>query len=172
MQPRSPDGSGNRGALAAEPGEPVAFLDEGGGYVPTDSAGWQLLVGDESAVPAILAILEQSHDTLVAEVFLEVATDADIRHEVTAPVDSKIHWLPRNGSSLQPGSLVLQTVRDTQLPAGPFYTWVAGESSMAGDPQSPCCRSKRFRVCYFVPRVLATRTICSRVTGALHETTD
>jgi NADPH-dependent ferric siderophore reductase len=122
---------GTAWALAAEPGEQVAFLDEGGGYVPTADAGWQLLVGDESAVPAILAILEQSHDTLPATVFLEVPTDADIPHEVTAPAATKIHWLPRNGSFLQPGSLALRTVRDAQLPDGPFYTWVAGESSLA-----------------------------------------
>lgn len=44
---------------------------------------------------------------------------------------TKIHWLLRNGSSLQPGSLVLRTVRDAELPDGPFYTWVAGESSLA-----------------------------------------
>ncbi|WP_086848606.1 siderophore-interacting protein [Amycolatopsis kentuckyensis] len=122
---------GTAWARAAKPGERVAFLDEGGGYVPTAGAGWQLLVGDESAVPAILAILEQSHDTLPAQVFLEVPTDADIRHEVTAPAATKIHWLPRNGSSLQPGSLALRTVRDAELPDGPFYTWVAGESSLA-----------------------------------------
>ncbi|WP_410668054.1 siderophore-interacting protein [Amycolatopsis sp. cmx-4-68] len=122
---------GTAWALAAEPGERVAFLDEGGGYVPTAGAGWQLLVGDESAVPAILAILEQSPDTLPAQVFLEVPTDADIRHEVKAPVATKIHWLPRNGSSSQPGSLALRTVRDAQLPDGPFHTWVAGESSLA-----------------------------------------
>jgi hypothetical protein len=28
--------------------------------------------------------------------------------------------LPRNGSSSQPGSLALRTVRDAQLPDGPF----------------------------------------------------
>ena len=59
-------------ALTARPGDEVAFVDGGCTYAPTPAATWQLLVGDESALPAILAILERSSCTLPAEVFLEV----------------------------------------------------------------------------------------------------
>lgn len=122
---------GTAWVLGAELGDRVAFLDEGSGYVPPQDGGRQLLVGDESALPAILSILEQAHDTLRAEVFLEVPTDADIRREVAAPAAAKIHWLPRNDLSLRPGSFALRAVQDAQLPDGPFHTWVAGESSLA-----------------------------------------
>ncbi|MFB9510187.1 siderophore-interacting protein [Streptomyces aurantiacus] len=117
-------------ALTAEPGDKIAFLDEGHSYAPTPDAAWQLLVGDESALPAILSILERSTDALPAEVFLEVPADADIRREITAPAATEIHWLPRNEPAMRPGTLALRAVRDARLRPGPFYTWTAGESSL------------------------------------------
>ena len=125
----SPDGPaapGTAWALAAEPGDKVAFLDEGHSYVPTAGAAWQLLAGDESALPAILAILERTAEALPAEVFLEVPTSADIRPEFAA-----VHWLPRNDAALKPGTLALQAVKDSQLRPGPCYAWIAGESSLS-----------------------------------------
>jgi NADPH-dependent ferric siderophore reductase len=124
-------GPGSAWAQAAEPGDAVAFLDEGCGYVPTPGAAWQLLVGDESALPAVLTILEQSADALPTEVFLEVPSSEDVRDGITAPPTAKIHWLPRNDPSAKPGTLALRAVRDAELSPGPFYTWVAGESTLA-----------------------------------------
>ncbi|WP_327370391.1 siderophore-interacting protein [Streptomyces sp. NBC_01217] len=126
-----PVAPGTAWALAAEPGDKVAFLDEGYSYAPTPGATWQLLVGDESALPTALAILERSADTLPAEVFLEVPSAEDIRREVTAPPGTTIHWLPRGNPSTRPGTLALRAVKDARLPPGPFYTWTAGESSLA-----------------------------------------
>ncbi|RMB85022.1 siderophore-interacting protein [Streptomyces shenzhenensis] len=129
--PAGPAGPGSGWALAAQPGDTVGFLDEGYAYVPTPDAAWQLLVGDESALPAVLAILERSTDTLRAEVFLEVPADDDIRDGITAPAATNIHWLPRNDPATKPGSLALRAVQDAQLPSGPCYAWTAGESSLA-----------------------------------------
>ncbi|WP_210571469.1 siderophore-interacting protein [Streptomyces sp. GESEQ-4] len=129
-----PAAPGSRWALAAEPGAKVAFLDQGYSYAPTTGATWQLLVGDESALPAILAILERSTETseaLPAEVFLEVPAPEDIRSEITAPPGTAIHWLPRSDPSAKPGALALEAVKQDQLPDGRFYAWTAGESSLA-----------------------------------------
>jgi NADPH-dependent ferric siderophore reductase len=128
--PDRPVAPGTSWALAARPGDQVGFLDEGYSYGPTPGATWQLLVGDESAVPAVLAILEQSTGDLPAEVFLEVPADGDIRPELSAPAGTSIHWLPRNDRSAKPGTLALQAVREARLRPGPFYTWVAGESAL------------------------------------------
>jgi NADPH-dependent ferric siderophore reductase len=126
--PGGPAAAGAAWALTAEPGDQVGFLDEGYAYVPTPDATWQLLVGDESALPAILAILERSADALPAEVFLEVPADGDIRPEVTA--SARVHWLPRNDPAMRPGTLALQAVKDARLRPGPCYVWTAGESSL------------------------------------------
>ncbi|UUN30970.1 siderophore-interacting protein [Streptomyces sp. FIT100] len=125
-----PAAPGTAWALGAVPGDRVGFLDEGYCYMPTPGAAWQLLVGDESALPAILAILERSTDALPAEVFLEVPSGEDIRREVTAPAATRIHWLPRDEPSLRPGTLALRAVKDAELRPSPFYTWTAGESSL------------------------------------------
>jgi NADPH-dependent ferric siderophore reductase len=125
-----PAAPGTSWALGARPGDRVAFLDEGYTYGPTPGATWQLLVGDESALPAVLAILERATGDLPAEVFLEVPADDDIRPAVTAPAGTTIRWLPRNDPAAKPGTLALQAVRDADLRPGPFYTWVAGESAL------------------------------------------
>lgn len=121
---------GSSWALAARPGERVGFLDEGRVYGPPADAAWQLLVGDESALPPILAILEQSADELAAEVFIEVPTSDDVRDGIAMPTGSAIHWLPRNDRALTPGVLALEVVKAARLRPGRFYTWVAGESSL------------------------------------------
>ncbi|MGN9788105.1 siderophore-interacting protein [Nonomuraea sp. ZG12] len=82
-------------------------------------------------MPATLAILERSASALPAEVFLEVPAREDIRSDVIAPPGTTIHWLPRRDPGARPGALALQAVKQAQLPAGRFYTWVAGESSLA-----------------------------------------
>ncbi len=124
-------GPGTRWARAAEPDTRVAFLDEGHSYAPAPDAAWQLLVGDESALPAILAILEQSAANLPAEAFLEVPSAEDIRSDITAPPGSIVHWLPRTDPGAKPGALALDAVKQARLPAGRFYTFTAGESSLA-----------------------------------------
>ncbi|WP_329378084.1 siderophore-interacting protein [Streptomyces sp. NBC_01716] len=129
-----PPAPGTAWALTARPGETVAFFDEGYGYQPSTGARWQLLAGDESALPAILAILERSAGTLPAEVFLEVPAVEDIRHDVVAPPGTTVNWLPRDGDTktpAKPGSLALEAVRSARLPEGPFYAWTAGEASLA-----------------------------------------
>ncbi|GAA2521284.1 siderophore-interacting protein [Winogradskya humida] len=126
-----PAAPGTAWALSAKPGDRVAFLDEGCGYVPQPDAEWQLLAGDESALPAIVAILERSTAALPADVYLEIPSDSDIRDDITAPQGSRIQWLPRNDPGLAPGSLALQAVTGTPLRSGPFYAWTAGESSLA-----------------------------------------
>lgn len=116
-------------ARRARPGDPAGVFDLGVGYLPPAGVAWQLLAADESALPAVLAILEGAPADLVAEVFLEVPTRSDIR-EAEAPPGVRVHWLPRLRPG-RPGALALQAVRDADLPAGRAYAWVAGEAALA-----------------------------------------
>lgn len=118
-------------ARRTRPGDPAGIFDIGMTYLPQARTSWQLLVGDESALPAILAILEDAPASLVAEVFLEVPETADIRPDIVAPDGVRVHWLARDGAAGPPGALALETVSQAALPRGSFYTWVAGESKMA-----------------------------------------
>ncbi|ASQ99555.1 siderophore-interacting protein [Streptomyces sp. 11-1-2] len=129
--PDAPTAPGANWALTAEPGDKLTFLDGGHHYAPVPGATWQLLVGDESALPAILSILEHSADTLPAHVFLEVPHDDDVRRDHIVPATTTMHWLPRDDPSTKPGTLARRALSIAQLPDGPFYTWAAGESSLA-----------------------------------------
>ncbi|MDQ0371103.1 siderophore-interacting protein [Catenuloplanes indicus] len=108
----------------AAPGSPAGILDIGTTYRRPEHAQAQLLVGDETALPAILSILDGTPPALPTTVFLEVPTRADIR-------DVDAHWLSRDDPALRPGELVLDALRRATLPAGRYYTWVAGESRLA-----------------------------------------
>lgn len=121
-------------ARRARPGDPAGIFDMGVSYLPPAHAEWQLLAGDESAVPAILAILEDAPASLAAEVFLEVPATADFRPDITAPDGVRVHWLARNGTATAdavPGRQALEAVRESALRPGRSYTWVAGEAGLA-----------------------------------------
>lgn len=131
------EGPASAWALAADKGAPVGMFTEGVCYQPpggTDVADWQLLVGDESAVPAILSIVEQSPADLRADVYLEVPASGDVR-DVTAPPDVTVTWLPRDADShaahAVPGQLALTIVRNrAALPGGRGYAYLAGEQAL------------------------------------------
>lgn len=48
-------GAGGGWAVSAEPGDALVFTGPAGAYRPDPDADWHLLVGDESALPAIAA---------------------------------------------------------------------------------------------------------------------
>ncbi|MEU8615672.1 siderophore-interacting protein, partial [Actinoplanes sp. NPDC048791] len=90
----------------AEPGDPAGIFDIGTTYRRPEHAQAQLLIGDETALPAILSILDGTPPGLATEVYLEVATRADIR-PMRTPAGVRIHWLSRDDEDLRPGTLAL-----------------------------------------------------------------
>ncbi|MDM7890413.1 siderophore-interacting protein [Curtobacterium caseinilyticum] len=81
----------------AVPSSP-AELPSGAAEFAPGTATRILLAGDETAAPAICAILEALDVATVGHVFIEVPTDAD-RLPVTAPAGVEVRWIARNGAS-------------------------------------------------------------------------
>ncbi|HEU5130315.1 MAG TPA: siderophore-interacting protein [Glycomyces sp.] len=75
----------------------VEHRPESGGRYPLDTNAELLIGGDETAAPAIAAILERLPITAHGKVFIEVPEAADVL-EVDAPPDVEVHWLPREGA--------------------------------------------------------------------------
>lgn len=117
-------GPATRWAMNAIPGDPAAILDEGITYQPTPEAQWQLLVGDETGLPAIMRILGDAPRDLRMEVFLEIPHPDDAQ-DVDAP--ATIHWLPRTESDPN----ALDALRTATLPVAPGYAFVAGGNTLA-----------------------------------------
>jgi NADPH-dependent ferric siderophore reductase len=115
-------------AAQAQVGQPVAIGGPRGSFiVPTDFDG-HLLVGDDTALPAIarrLAELPAGAPTLV---LVEVDGPQDERTFDTA-AQCTVVWVHRQGRAH--GSALLERLPALALPAGDIYAWVACEYSAA-----------------------------------------
>jgi NADPH-dependent ferric siderophore reductase len=126
-----------RWARRARPGDRIAVLgpvagydgDHGGiGFRPPAGGGPLLLAGDETAAPAIAAILERLPGDARGLALLEVPYPEDVL-EVGAPSGVVVRWLPRHGRA--PGcELVPAVQRAAAGPDLPVYTWLAGEAGV------------------------------------------
>jgi NADPH-dependent ferric siderophore reductase len=105
-EPGEHSGPGNDWALAARPGDRVITLAPRRGHAfggiewAPGTASRLLLVGDETAVPAIRGIVRDLPADAVGAVFLEVPVgdDAfDVSAEVPVPAGVTFTWLPRDG---------------------------------------------------------------------------
>lgn len=97
--------------LAARPGDPVALLGPGGGYMPDGSAARHLLIGDESALPAIAVALERLRVDAQVTAIVEVDGPADEQslalpvrwvHRATAPVGERLLAVARAEAAPDP----------------------------------------------------------------------
>jgi len=79
-------------AAKAVPGDRLVLSGPGGAYAPDPAAGWHLLAGDLSAVPAIAAALESMRADARGVAYLEVADPADVL-ELKRPDRVAVHWL-------------------------------------------------------------------------------
>ncbi|GLZ02163.1 siderophore-interacting protein [Actinoplanes sp. NBRC 103695] len=117
-------------AAAAKPGDVVRFMGPGGGYTPDPEAGWHLLAGDESALPAIGAALEGMPAGAKAHVFVEVVDETEEQKLDTA-ADAEITWLHRGDRA--PGCELIPAVRALPFPEGRLHAFVHGEAGFVKD---------------------------------------
>lgn len=115
-------------ASAAEPGAEVALLDQGCGWkhLPAD---WNLLVADESGLPAVAGILRDLPRDATGHAFIELFDAADAQ-ETGAPDGMMVHWLTRDPGS-PPGSAALPALAALERPAGTPYAFAVGERAVA-----------------------------------------
>ncbi|WP_433686941.1 siderophore-interacting protein [Micromonospora carbonacea] len=113
-------------AARLRPGDPVRFVGPGGAYAPSPDADWHLLVGDESALPAIAAALERLPAGAPARVFLEVA-DAGEEQPLPSKGDVELTWLHRGDRPV--GEALVAAVRALDFPPGDVHAFVHGEAT-------------------------------------------
>lgn len=110
-------GPAARWAAAVRPGDQVILLGPDHGYrgdhggrefQPALATRTLLIAGDETAVPAIAAIMERLPARSRGEVLLEVPYPGDVLN-LPAPPRLTVTWLPRSGAAH--GSLLIPAVR-------------------------------------------------------------
>jgi NADPH-dependent ferric siderophore reductase len=111
-------GPGSAWASRASVGDRVVIFGVYSEYHPVPEADWQLIAGDQAALPAIGAILER----LPAEVpVLAMVEVPDALEEIA--LARPVRWVHRaRGESL------LTAIRSADFRPGIPYAWVAGES--------------------------------------------
>ncbi len=106
-------------AKAARPGDRLIFVGPSPAYRPDPTADWHLLAGDETALPAIAAILDVLPADAVVRVFAEVE---DAAEELALP--TPVTWVHRSA-----GDALAGAVAAADLPPGRMDAWLAGERS-------------------------------------------
>lgn len=114
-------------AASAQPGDRLALSGPGGGYAPTtDPAVTHVLLGDDSALPAIGAALESMPDSATGVALVEVAGPAD-EQDIRHPAGVDLRWLHRDATGAQPGTLLLETTRGLPRASRPVQVFAHGE---------------------------------------------
>lgn len=119
-----PGGAGGEWAAVARVGDRLRITHQNSWYRRPESARWQLLVGDVTALPAIGRIVEESAATVSTTVFVEVP-DA---HDEQALDGATVTWVHRPELATT-GSGMEALVRSAELPDGPGYVYAAGEAA-------------------------------------------
>lgn len=116
------DGPGSRWGATARPGDPVEFQGPRG-KLELRSAPHHLLVGDESALPAIASICATLPVGEHTSAVLEVAGPAD-----ELPVSAgEVRWVRRGNVSAGGPELLHAALADVEIPAG-ARGYLMGES--------------------------------------------
>lgn len=113
-------------AKSAEPGAPVALIDQGCGWDPV-TAQQSVIVADESGMPAALGILRDMPRDEVGHAIIEIFDERD-RQDVDAPEGVTVQWLTRSPGE-DPGTKALPALRELSLPES-VYGFTVGESGL------------------------------------------
>jgi NADPH-dependent ferric siderophore reductase len=114
-------------AVHAEPGDVLVFEGPAGGYSPDLAADWLLLVGDESALPAIAASLEALPAGTRAVVRL-LCDGPDHEMSVDGPGELDLAWVHRRGDG-RDEEVLAEAVRDVDFPTGRVHAFIHGEAT-------------------------------------------
>lgn len=120
------EGVAGQWAASAKPGDPVVLGGIGGGYAPDATADWHLLVGDESAIPAISAALEAMPADAVGTVLLEVQDEAE-HLALTVPEGIEVRWLHRGDREAGTTTELIDAVRALEWRSGRVQIFAHGE---------------------------------------------
>jgi NADPH-dependent ferric siderophore reductase len=122
-------GPGERWLRAAQPGDTIEGIGPRGKITTSPTADWHLFMGDESAMPAILAMTESLPDTAEATLVIEV-DDPDDEEEILAGAATRVTWLHRLGGNAGDPALLSAEAAEVELPRGAGHVYLFGEASV------------------------------------------
>ncbi|HEV2775616.1 MAG TPA: siderophore-interacting protein [Solirubrobacteraceae bacterium] len=120
-------GRGIEWAAHADAGDRVGFAGPRAHWRPDPEARWWLLVADETALPALLAILESAPAGLPVIAVAEIGNESE-RQAVDSVADVRLHWAARHDRPPGTTTVLRDTLRRIDLPRQPGQAWGGGEA--------------------------------------------
>jgi NADPH-dependent ferric siderophore reductase len=117
-------GPGSTWGATAAPGDAVEFQGPRGKLELTP-ADWHLLVGDESALPAIAAVCAALP---VSERAIAVVEVGDASDELPLAPSAEVHWRHRRDVAAGTPELLVPALRELALPDGAGHGYLMGET--------------------------------------------
>ncbi|GFM85266.1 siderophore-interacting protein [Pseudomonas cichorii] len=118
------DGPAATWAAQAEPGQLLHIAGPRGSMVVPDIFDSYLLIGDETAIPAIARRLESLPANRIARVVVEIA-NKDEQQVFTSQAQIDVTWIIRGEQNL------VDVARSLEVPADKLYAWVATEAALS-----------------------------------------
>jgi NADPH-dependent ferric siderophore reductase len=110
-------------AAAAVAGDRLTMSSPGGGYLPAADVDHHVLIGDESALPAISSALEAMPARIPVSVVLEVRSP---EHRIELPATpASVQWVDEDHD--EPGRRLVDAVTAMEWPGGRVQVFAHGE---------------------------------------------
>ncbi|MBN9093721.1 siderophore-interacting protein [Pandoraea pnomenusa] len=117
-------------ARSAKPGDRIGVGGPRGSFIiPMNFEGY-LLIGDDTALPAISRRLAELPAGSLVFVFVEVDSPAD-RLRFASDADVVVEWIYREGIPAGQSTALLDALQLATLPDGDLHAWVAAEAGVA-----------------------------------------
>ncbi|MFT3943951.1 MAG: siderophore-interacting protein [Ancrocorticia sp.] len=114
-------------AYQAQPGDKLQIAGPKMSAPHPEGADWVLIVGDETALPAIDRWLNEWPAGARAQVFIEVAEESH-RQDLNVPDGVEVTWLSRDGAEPGTTTLLFDAIKAAPWWDGKVFAWVAGET--------------------------------------------
>lgn len=117
-------------ARSAKPGDRIGVGGPRGSFIiPMNFEGY-LLIGDDTALPAISRRLAELPAGSLVFVFVEVDSPTD-RLRFASDADVVVEWIYREGIPAGQSTALLDALQVATLPDGDLHAWVAAEAGVA-----------------------------------------
>jgi NADPH-dependent ferric siderophore reductase len=127
-------------AAQAKVGQYLGIGGPRGSMIIPTGFDWHLLIGDETALPAMARRLEELAPGTRVAALVEVE-DPSARIDFATRADLYVEWRYRSESNYPGGGLLL-ALREMYLPDGEGYVWAAGEATIMRAVRQHLCTER------------------------------
>ena len=117
-------------AAQVRPGQVLGVGGPRGSFILPTEFDWHLLIGDETALPAIGRRLEQLPANTRALVVAEIE-NAGEQLKFTSEAPFEVIWVHRGGQRAGEATPLLDRLHSLSFPPGDYFAWIAAETQVA-----------------------------------------